>query len=503
MALAFILIATVGYCLYRFFTRNFNYWRDRNVAGPTPIPLFGNIKESVLRRKIIGAVYQKIYYDFPQEKIVGVYKMTSPCLLIRDPDIVKQVLVKDFDIFADRVLWSGKEALAMNLLSAPANTWRILRYKFTPLFTSAKLKNMFPLINETSDKFIRFLEKVTQTQPEQEVKALMSKFTMMNIGTCAFGLDLDMTEKCEATEFLEKINEMIFTTRYTDEINMLFPGIFIKIGVPIFPTEITKFFKNLVTQVMTARKGTPSDKNDFMDLLLEMKQLHTVQGRKRSEEEDIESLEITEDLMAAQAFVFYAAGFDTSATRMSYMLYQLALNPEIQDRLVKEIQEVVERHGGKITYDALNDLTYFERVLNETLRINSQGVLINRVAVADYKIPGTHVTLEKGQQVVISLSSLHSDEKYWTDPARFDPDRFTPDNVAKRHPAGYLPFGMGPRGCIGARFAKVQMQVAMMKILLMFKVEATENTRKEFHYDPYRALTFPVGGIKINFIPRQ
>ncbi|KAJ2949665.1 hypothetical protein O0L34_g15591 [Tuta absoluta] len=97
-----LAVTSILYFVYWYITRNFNFWKNRNVAFVEPVPFFGNIKESALKQKFIGEILQDIYAKFPKEKVVGIYTMTTPALLLRDPDIIKQVMIKDFDLFADR-----------------------------------------------------------------------------------------------------------------------------------------------------------------------------------------------------------------------------------------------------------------------------------------------------------------------------------------------------------------------------------------------------------------
>ncbi|XP_013140304.1 PREDICTED: cytochrome P450 6B2-like, partial [Papilio polytes] len=188
-----ILCASVIASLYYYFTRTFIYWKERNIPGPKPLPFFGNIKDSALRSKHLTSVLQDIYNAYPNEKAVGVFRMTTPCLLLRDLDLIKQIMIKDFDQFVDRGLsftaglnnasWIGrslqsrnkttcwlitnrclnntgycilrpavsKEGLGFNLFHADTDTWKVLRNRFTPLFTSGKLKNMFYLMTEQGD----------------------------------------------------------------------------------------------------------------------------------------------------------------------------------------------------------------------------------------------------------------------------------------------------------------------------------------------------------------
>ncbi|XP_073960423.1 cytochrome P450 6B5-like [Choristoneura fumiferana] len=498
----FVGLVTIAYGLYHFFTRTLSYWKDRNVAGPTPVPLFGNIMESTLRRAPIMVVMKKIYDQFPNEKVVGVYRMTTPNLLIRDPDIIKQIMIKDFDFFVDRGIEFSKEGLGANLFHADADTWRILRNKFTPLFTSGKLKNMLYLITERADNFIDHVEQISQKHPEQEMYQLVQKFTMTTIAACAFGLDIDTTKESETLETMKRIDKKVFSTNFAHELDMMMPGILKKFGGSLFPAEVKSFFFGLVDQIITARNGMPTNRKDFMDLILEMRQIKQLHGTKRTEDEKERTLELTESLIAAQAFVFYVAGYETSATTMIFMLYQLALNPDIQEKVAAEITEVLKRHDNKITYDALKEMSYLENVFDETLRMYPIVDPLQRNVTVDYEIPGTDITLKKGQTILVSVNGIHNDEKYWPNPTKFDPERFNALNSANRHSAVYLPFGIGPRNCIGMRFAKVQSRVCVVKLLQKFRLEPTAHTRRDFVYNAQRVVLSPLGGFKMNLVPR-
>ncbi|XP_048006886.1 cytochrome P450 6B5-like [Leguminivora glycinivorella] len=496
-------LAVVAYCFYLYFTRTFNYWRSRNVVGPTPVPIFGNVKESALRRENITMVFKNIYEAYSNEKVVGVYRMTTPDLLIRDADIVKQVMIKDFDIFADRGIRYDTDGLGTNLFHADEKTWRILRNKLTPIFTSGKLKNMLHLIIDRSDHFMKYVENLTETQTEQDVFQLAQKFTIAAISACAFGLDIDITEQNNVMEALMKLDKSIFTNNYTYEIDMMYPGMVSKLGLSLFPTDVRDFFHNIVRQVVNERNGKATNRQDFMDLILELKEAKRVQVGRITEEEEMKSIEITEGLIAAQAFVFYGAGYETSATTLGFMFMQLALNPEIQEKVVAEIEEVLKRYNDKITYEALQEMSYLERVFDETLRMYPVVDPLFRKVGADYKIPETDVELKKGQTVLVSASGIHHDAKYWPNPSKFDPDRFTSENSAGRHPAVYLPFGIGRRQCIGMRFAKVQSRVCAARLLRRFRLEPTDNTPRELRYNPNRIVLTIIGGCKLNLLPRK
>ncbi|KPJ04482.1 Cytochrome P450 6B1 [Papilio xuthus] len=498
MMYTLVTIAALLATLYYYFTRTFDYWKKRNVVGPKPLPFFGNLKDSFLRKTSLIVLNKNIYNAYPEEKVVGIYRMTTPTLLVRDLDIIKHVLVKDFEQFIDRGVEFSDKGMGANLFHADGERWRILRGHFTPVFTSGKLKNMLYLITERADKFIQYVDEITQQQPEQSMHQLFQKYTMSVISACAFGVDLDDNIR----NTLEKIDKMIFSANYSTELDMMYPGILKKFNGSIMPSYVTMFFKKLVEQVIKQRGGRPTDRKDFMDLILELRQQKTIEGRKRFENEKQPTLELTDSIIAAQAFAFYAAGYESSASTMAFLLYEMAKNPDVQDKLIKEIDNVLKQNNGEVSYECLNEMTYLHQVFDETLRMYPLADLIQRVTRTDYKVPGTDITLEKGTPVIMSGWGIHMDPKYFPDPERFDPDRFSMENAKKQHPCAYLPFGAGPRNCIGMRFAKTQSQVAMVKFFSKFRVEPSKKTAVNITYDPMRVFLLPEEGIYVNIVRR-
>ncbi|XP_063366285.1 cytochrome P450 6B5-like [Cydia amplana] len=500
MDLLTIATLTVAVILYYHFTITFNYWRNQNVPGPRPIPIFGNTLKFVLASTSLGVILKKIYDDYPTDKVVGLFRMRTPCLLIRDLDIVKHVLIKEFHVFSDRGVSFSKEGLGTNLFHADGETWKALRHRFSPMFSNQKLKNMMYLLHDRADKFMEYLSEVTAVTPQHDVHGLMKKYTMSTIWACAFGFDIDtFQEEIHAT--LKKIDQAIFNRNLKVEFEMMYPGLPRKLKMEIFPRLVHDFFKDLVGKVITQRKGIPSTRNDFMDLLLQIKNNKELQGRSGDAED--ETVEITNSIIEAQAFAFYVAGYETSATTMGFMLYQLALNPEIQERLRKEVDEYLQRHDGRIEVDTLTELTYMDQVFNETLRMYPIVEHLRRKAQTDYECPGTNIKVSKGQLVLISVWGIHHNELYYPEPEKFNPDNFSPGNIASRHPCAYLPFGVGPRHCIATRFALVQSRVCIIRLLSRFRLEAGSNTALSVSYDPRRIPLTPDKPIYVNFYSRK
>jgi cytochrome P450 family 6 len=141
-------------------------------------------------------------------------------------------------------------------------------------------------------------------------------------------------------------------------------------------------------------------------------------------------------------------GFETTSTTITYALYEMAQNIEIQSKLREEIEGAWE---GGLTYDTLMELKYLGKVVNETLRKYPIIPLTMRKSNSDYKVPGTMRVIPKGVTVMVPILAIHRDPKYYPDPNKFDPERFDDGNCASRPAYTFLPFSEGPRICIGQR----------------------------------------------------
>lgn len=123
---------------------------------------------------------------------------------------------------------------------------------------------------------------------------------------------------------------------------------------------------------------------------------------------------------------------------------------------------------------------------------------IDRVAIADYKVPETDVIIKKGQQVWIPVYGIQHDPEIYPDPEKFDPERFSPEEVKKRDPYAFLSFGEGPRNCIGMRFALMQMKVGLATFLLNYEVTSKTTYPVEFSLNSYSIFLSPKDGIWVD-----
>ena len=189
----------------------------------------------------------------------------------------------------------------------------------------------------------------------------------------------------------------------------------------------------------------------------------------------LDNKRLTEDEILAQALVFFLAGFETTATTLTFCTYELALNPHIQETLLEEINSSVDSNG-EISYEELARLPYLDAVLSETLRLHPPAQRLARLASTDYKLGETGITLPKGQQIEFPIHGIHHLEEYYPNPFQFNPDRFMPENRHNIIPYTYLPFGAGPRNCIGMRFALLEAKLGLAHIIRKYRFFRTPNT---------------------------
>lgn len=165
-------------------------------------------------------------------------------------------------------------------------------------------------------------------------------------------------------------------------------------------------------------------------------------------------MELTDDVITAQALIFFLAGFETTSTLLSFLSYELALNPDIQAKLQAEVDEATKEGRRKLSYERILSMKYLDQVISETLRKYPGGFIVVRQCVKDYKIEAKKdnekdFTVEKDCLITVPVSGIHRDPNYFPEPDRFDPDRFSEENKGNIVSGSYMPFGSGPRNCIG------------------------------------------------------
>ncbi|XP_023727329.1 probable cytochrome P450 6a14 [Cryptotermes secundus] len=510
-----ILVACVLSVVYAYSKWSFSYWKKRNVPYVEPCFPFGNFGEVALVRKHFGYFMRDIYTRLEGHRYGGVYMLNSPLLLLRDPDLIKDVLVKDFSTFHDRGVYMNEEVepLTGNLFSLPGKRWRNLRVKLSPTFTSGKMKMMFQRLVECGDELKLCLENIAGRGEVIEVKDILGRFSTDVISSCAFGIECNClkNENAEFRQWGRKIFQPSIRQIIMAILSNTAPIVLDKLKLSTFDPNVSKYFRKMVQETVEYREMNNVKRNDFMQLLIQLKQkgsLDSEQGAEDRSDEEFSGIGETADglsmnSLAAQAFVFFLAGFETSSTTMTFCLYELSVNPDIQERLRTEIDMVLEKHDGKLSYEAIQEMSYLDKVVSETLRKYPPISGLMRECSKPYKIPGTDIVLDTRMRVLIPVIGLHHDPKYYPEPHRFDPERFSEEEKQKRHHYVYLPFGEGPRICIGMRFGLMQTKVGLVSLLSKYQFSVSKKTPVPLVFDPKLFILAPAGGMWLQIKKRS
>nr|XP_034824100.1 probable cytochrome P450 6a13 [Maniola hyperantus] len=188
-------------------------------------------------------------------------------------------------------------------------------------------------------------------------------------------------------------------------------------------------------------------------------------------------LKLTDEILAAQAFIFLLGGVNNLSVVTHFTFLELASNKNILEKLHEEIDSVFRKCNEKITFDDIEKFVYLDMILCEVLRKYPPIPSIGRNCTADTTLPSTQKRVSKDTKIIIPIYALQRDKTYFPEPDKFDPERFNNENKPKIVKYSYMPFGQGNRKCIGMKFARLLLKFSLAWILRSF-------TLKEQKYDP-------------------
>lgn len=476
--------------------KRYAYWKERGIPYVEPSFPAGNIR-GMGRKEHFSTQMQRCYKELKGKGPVGgVFFFINPVPLALDLDFIKTVLVKDFQYFHDRSIYYNEkdDPLSAHLVALEGAKWKNLRTKLTPTFTSGKMKTMFPTIIGVADEFQKMMKNEVVGNAEIEMKDILARFTTDVIGTCAFGIECNSLQDPNAQ--FRRMGRKIFSVAKGRLLKLItaqqFRSLARMLGITLIDKDVSDFFIGAVRDTIKYREENKIERNDFMSLLMKLKNDESSQDTNSG---DVETL--TVEQIAAQAFVFFLAGFETSSTAMSNSLYELAQNSDLQNKARKSVMDAIKKYGS-LTYEAMQDMQYIDQCINESLRKYPPASNLTRTVSTDYKLPDSNVVLQQGSTLIVPVYALHHDAEYYPDPEKYDPDRFTPEEVAKRNPYCFLPFGEGPRNCIGMRFGMLQARVGLAYLLRDFSFTLSNKTPVPLKISPHSPILTSEGGLWLN-----
>ncbi|EZA57486.1 hypothetical protein DMN91_012503 [Ooceraea biroi] len=331
---------------------------------------------------------------------------------------------------------------------------------------------MFKLMSECGADFGVYLAQMPSEKRMMEMKEVFTRYNSDVIAACAFGVNVDSMRNPENEFYVygkeaTTISGIMFLKLY---VLRSLPWLARILGLKIARDQVINFFRDLVATTIKIRGEKGIVRPDMLQLMMESR---SKEGERNLTLED----------MVSQAFGFFFGGFDSTSTLMCFAAHEIAINPDIQETLQDEIDKVLEETNGQATYDAINNMEYLDAVVNETLRMYPVLPVMDRLCLNDFELPPTlpgmkPFTLKKGQGVWIPAYGLQHDPKYFEESEKFDPKRFLGERKTNSLNCGaYLPFGSGPRMCLGNRFALLETKVVFFHLLARCDLKPCEQTR--------------------------
>ncbi|CAG5123575.1 unnamed protein product [Candidula unifasciata] len=458
-----VLILTLVYCRYKAST--YDTFKKMNIDSPPTSLFLGNFGQAM--KQGLFRMQLELYHQYKDKKVYGVFDTNSPILMVKDLDMIKDIMVKSFNNFVNRrVLLDVDSPVKDNLLTLKGDHWKHVRSTVSPTFSSGRIKRMSQHIERNSCRLVNVLRGKQERNEDVELKNMFYNFTLDVIASTGFGLDVNTIENPD-NPFATHAKKCVTPSTLVLLLAFLAPRLLkllLKTGVSVFSSESLTYLIKVVDSAMESRKeeGQAGKVNDFMDLLI----------NAEKEPEDAGKEQLTKSEIHGQVLIFIFAGYETVATALSFTLFLLATHPECCRNVQQEIDEKLGNQSP--SYDNVQDLTYMDMCINESMRMFPPGFLIDRVCTEDTVIQG--IPIPKDMVITFPIYAIHHDPDIWPEPENFQPERFSSENKESRHPFAFLPFGNGPRNCIGMRLALLELKVTIAHILKAFTPIPCEKT---------------------------
>ncbi|XP_054154789.1 cytochrome P450 3A11-like [Oppia nitens] len=466
-----------------------------------------------------------IDYHNKYGNVYGTYFGSRPVLYVSDPQLIKQMNIKDFNVFIDRNDFNyANDLLHQSLFNMKANEWKNMRSITSPTFSSGKMRSMHPIVVDCVHRLDRYLEPKALNRETIEMKKTMGCLTMDVIAACAFGTQIDTYDDQKPSEFV-LMAQKVFSVSLRSIVYLIMLSMGSKLlkitGFRFTSTSVEMFFKQAIQSIIAKRQSMKNNRQqqhmkhkDYLQLILDAKDKTAINNDNNNkdmksiesaEEEDMDLIDgdqsdeiygqindksidmnkliankqlvskITDTDILASSFQFLVAGYETTGSLLALLIYRLALDDECQRKLFQEISE--QFNGQYDDYDSITRMPYLEACIAETLRLYNPLPMFGRMASQDYTIESIGLTIPKGMLVNFDIESIHHNPDYYPEPDCWNPDRFMPENRRKLVPYTYMPFGLGPRNCVGMRFALMEAKTAVVYLVNKYRFFRTPETK--------------------------
>jgi len=407
--------------------------------------------------------------------IGGIHK----AIISADPLFIQHFLQKNHRNY--RKSETQTETLAYyvgnGLLTSDGDYWLQQRRLIQPGFHREKLSALVAIIHEVIDDFTIHLDEVAKSGRPINIYESMHGLAFKIVAKALFSTSIADEAMTELSKNITVVQEFIIK-----EIRQPYLAAWFKLSGAIKKHKtISDASAAIILKVIRERKASKENYNDLLDMLLQAR--YEDNGAAMSEKQLLD-----------ESLILFVAGHETSANALAWTLYLLSTHSEATDKLLAELPNLNHKSG----FQELMTMPYSKQVIEESMRIFPPAWITDRISIADDEINGFFIP--KGTMLVAFIYGVHHSEKLWQDPETFRPERFDKSNRKNHTPYDYLPFGGGPRLCIGNNFAMMEMQLAIQRLIQRYTFELVPGQ----DIDPEPLITLrPKNGIFLRLTMRS
>lgn len=460
-------------CLYIYLKIIYSYWDRKGIPSPKTTWFLG----SYGTRWDEPQGYIELEWYRKYGKLFGIYEGLTPVLMVSEPKLIKNILIRDFNQLPNQRRWQfGDPLIDHMIVTLEDDEWRRVKSVIAPIFSIAKIKKLVPKINKCVNVLQRNLKEASKNGNPVEYTQYFNAFVVDSIARCAYNMVINSHDDPKNPFVNHICNLFLEPIPWRSLLLVTFPRISELLKISIIDTQCTAFLHKTVLELLEERKNHTEEKyDDFLQWILDSSN-SSENILQNNVFNNTNNQKLSQDEIISQCLVLFVVGFVTTAATINFVIYSLASNPDCQEKLVKELQEKL---NGKeeLEYEDIQNLHYLEAVISETLRYYSPVSKVIRMGHEDYHLEGTDIVVPKNTMIGIPIYAIHHDEEWFPNPKKFDPERFLPENKNLIHPYTFMPFGFGQRNCLGSKFSQMEMKLCLASTLLRFRFTLCEESK--------------------------
>uniref|UniRef100_A0A1I8PKU0 Cytochrome P450 n=1 Tax=Stomoxys calcitrans TaxID=35570 RepID=A0A1I8PKU0_STOCA len=411
--------------------------------------------------------------------------LTLTNLVIHDLEAVQEILLRQFENFSDRSLYSNpRDPLTTSISRSNYRMFKILRKPYIAAFAPAKTRELMASFGHVGREMLKAID-TTRTRDKNivDVYDLGQRYLTDIIFRITFGLNTNSLQNPNSKARRLGMKAVQEGTRpLFDQVWPTLSKLLLKLNITYHNKESIEYFTEVWEHIMQNKSNNDIETNGFVDGLLE-----TQLGPDQK---------LSKQQLVDQLFGVFGPGLDNTSAAAAYVLYNLAKHPHIQEKTRQEVKAALARHDNEFTYECLKEMKYTYNVILETMRRDPVGYILPRYSLRHCTIRTSKRTIEIPPRttIIIPIYSIHHNPDYYPQPEEFRPERFEEDEIAKRPQCTFLTYGYGTRKCLAYQYAQTVLVFQLALLLPHYRFSPCEKTHKQLEFSRKRMFTMSPGG---------